>query len=344
MSPDFLSPQKNNSIFLVSSDEPLFIRDYLDATRKAFRSAGFEDIQTLYVEQGFDWAEQSSSSTMSLFSLQTLKIYQFYSSKPGVAGAKGITELCEKTNPDEVVLLVMPKLDSKTKNSAWCKKVKQAGALIELKPVYANQLTAWISQRAQQKTLNLSPDAARFLADRTEGNLLAADQELEKLMLLFPASDQLSLENVATSAAHQARFSQYDLADCCLSGDHKRALKILNNQRAEGVASLTLLNVLKSSLDIVSRVKHVVNDAQKLAKLWLQLRVWDSKKRMYLQAANRLSVQHINDLIQQCAMIDRIEKGQQTNHPSYVKLKPKSADEQGLELLELVNNFSGLKI
>jgi len=344
VSTDFLSPQQNNRLVLLSSDEPLLIRDYLDATRKAFRVAGFEDIQTLYVEQGFDWVEQSSSSNMSLFSLQSLKIYQFYSAKPGVSGAKGIAELCEQDNPDEVIILVMPKLDTKAKNSAWCKKVKQAGLLVELKPVYANQLTAWITQRAQSKALNLSPDAARFLADRTEGNLLAADQELEKLLLLFPAGEQLSLDNIATSAANQARFSQYDLADCCLNGDYKRAVKIYNNQRAEGVANLTLLNVLKTSLDVVSRVKHVVNDAQKLAKLWLQLRVWDSKKRMYLQAANRLSVDHINDLMQQCALVDRLEKGQQPNHPNYVKLKPKPVNDDGLELLELVNNFSGLRI
>ena len=343
MSIDLLTPSPNTSIALVSSDEPLLIRDYLDATRQSFRQAGFEDVKTLHVEQGFDWQAQEGSSNMSLFSTQSLTIYQFYSSKPGVAGAKGIAELCEQANAEEVVILSMPKLDAKTKNSAWCKNLKKHGQLVELKPVYANQLVSWLTTRSQQKGLNLAPDAIRFLADRTEGNLLAADQEMEKLLLIFSAGEALSLEQVATSVANQARFSQYELADCCLSGDRKRAVKILKNQQAEGVVNLTLMNALKGSVDILSRVKPVINNAQLLSKVWLQNRVWDSKKRLYTQAANRLSGDQIDDLIRLCAKIDRVEKGQQRHHPSYVKLKPISTDVHNLDMLELVNNFSGIR-
>ncbi len=343
MSLESLSPTPSTAIILLSSDEPLLIRDYLDATRKGFRSAGFEDIKTLYVEQGFDWQAQEGSSNMSLFSMQSLTIYQFYSAKPGVAGAKGIAELCKQASADDVIILSMPKLDTKTKNSAWCKNIKKVGQIIELKPIYANQLITWLTQRSQQKGLNLAPDAIRFLADRTEGNLLAADQELEKLLLIFAAGEALSLEQVATSVANQARFTQYELADCCLLGDAKRAVKILKNQQAEGVANLTLMNALKGNVDILSRVKPVLNNAQLLAKVWLQLRVWDSKKRLYTQAANRLTGDQINGLIQQCAKIDRIEKGQQRRHPNYVKLKPLSADLDNLDMLELVNSFCGLR-
>lgn len=340
---DSLSPSQNPTIVLVSSDEPLLIRDYLDATRLAFRSAGYEEIKTHYVEQGFDWQTQEGSSNMSLFSTLALTIYQFYSAKPGVAGAKGIAELCENANNEDVIVLAMPKLDAKTKNSAWCKNLKKSGQIVELKPVYSNQLVNWLSSRAQLKGLSLAPDAVRFLADRTEGNLLAADQELEKLLLLFDLGEPLNLEQVAQSVANQARFTQYELADCCLLGDSRRALKILKNQQAEGVANLTLMNALKTNIDIVSKVKQVVNNAQLLAKLWQQLRVWDSKKRLYLQAVNRLSVDDINGLIQQCAKIDRVEKGQQHNHPVYVKLKPQAANVQNLDMLELINNFCGIR-
>jgi len=343
VSVDFLAPSPSTSIVLVSSDEPLLIRDYLDATRVSFRQAGFEEIKTLYVEQGFDWQEQQGSNNMSLFSMLSLTIYQFYSAKPGVAGAKGIAELCEQANGEDVVILSMPKLDTKTKNSAWCKKIKKHGHIVELKPVYANQLVPWLSTRSQQKGLNLAPDAIRFLADRTEGNLLAADQEMEKLLLIFDAGEALSLQQVATSVANQARFTQYELADCCLSGDRKRAVKILKNQQAEGVVNLSLMNALKGSIDILSKVKPVINNAQLLSKVWLQNRVWDTKKRLYTQAANRLSIEQIDALIRLCAKIDRVEKGQQRHHPSYVKLKPISPDLHHLDMLELVNNFSGIR-
>ncbi len=340
---DFISPSSPANIILLSSDEPLLIRDYLDATRRAFRDAGFEEVKTLHVEKGFDWEAQEGSSNMSLFSSLSLTIYQFYSSKPGVAGAKGIAELCEQACAEDIIILSMPKLDARTKNSAWCKNIKKSGTLIELKPVYANQLVGWLTQRAQNKGLNLSHDAIRFLADRTEGNLLAADQELEKLLLIHAQNESLSLEQVAKSVANQARFTQFELADCCLMGDRKRALKILKNQQAEGVVNLSLMNALKGSIDVLSRVKSVINDAQALAKVWLQLRVWDSKKRLYTQAANRLSSDQIDALIQLCAKIDRVEKGQQRSYPNYVKLKPISADVYDLYMLELVNNFSGLR-
>ncbi len=343
MSIAFFAPQSSVSIILVSSDEPLLMRDYLEGTRRAFRDAGFEEVKTLHVEQGFDWQAQEGSSNMSLFSMLSLTIYQFYSAKPGVEGAKAIAGLCERASPEDVIVLAMPKLDARTKNSAWCKYIKKQGELVELKPVYPNQLSAWLMQRAQQKGLDLSHDAVRFLADRTEGNLLAADQELEKLLLVFPLGASLSLEQVASSIAHQERFTHFELADTCLRGDRKRALKILKNQRAEGVVNLALLSALKNSLEVLNRVKLVLHDAQLLAKLWLKIHVWESKKRLYLQAANRLSLEQIEDLMQLCAKIDRMEKGQQRNHPYYVKLKPVSTNAYHLDMLELVNNFSGLK-
>lgn len=339
MSAKFLSPSQNPTIILVSSDEPLLLRDYLDATRHAFRAAGFDEIKTYHIEQGFDWQAQQGCLNMSLFSVLTLTLYQFYSAKPGVEGAKGIAELCEQANPEDVILLAMPKLDAKSKNSVWCKNIKKVGQIVELKPIYANQLVAWLSTRSQLKGLNLAPDAIRFLADRTEGNLLAAEQELEKLLLLFDAGEALSLEQVANSVANQARFTQYELADCCLLGDSRRAVKILKSQLAEGVANLTLMNALKTNIDIVSKVKKVVNNAQMLAKIWQQLRVLDFKKRLYLQAVRRLSVADIEGLIQQCAKIDRVEKGQQQHHPSYVKVKPLAADSTRLDMLGLINDF-----
>lgn len=343
MSDEFIAPKQNHSIVLLSSDEPLLLRDYLDKTRAAFREAGYDDIQTYSVEQGFDWQAQSSTPNMSLFSTQSLKIYQFFSSKPGVAGAKAITELCERANLDERIILLMPKLDAKAKNAAWCKQLKKYGQVIELKPIYANQLVGWVMKRAQEKKLDLSPDAGRFLADRTEGNLLATDQELEKLALLHGEGEHLSLQQVAHSVANQARYSHFELADCCLAGDRKKAIRILKNQQAEGVANLTLMNLLKTNLELISRVKHAAHNAQMLNGVWTQARVWESKKSLYLQAANRLSVNDIDGLIQQCALIDRMEKGQQRNFPQYVKLKPMATDLPALEMLELVNNFSGNK-
>lgn len=342
MSLDCLLPTQNSTIALISSDELLLLRDYLDKTRLAFREAGFEDIQTHYIEPGFDWEAQSASSNMSLFSILSLTIYYFFSAKPGIVGARAIAELCEKANPEDVILLVMPKLDASAKKSAWLKKVQKAGQFVELKPIYSNQLVGWLEQRAQFKQFSISHDAARFLADRTEGNLLAADQELEKLTLLFDGNEELSLDQVAESVANQSRFSNFELADCCLRGDSRKAVKVLLSQQAEGVANLALLGTLKNYIEQLAQVIGVLGNPQALQQVWRQTRIWDTKQNLYINAAKRLGPIRIEKLLAQCALIDRKEKGQEVHPIAHAKLKPISADIEDQEMLKLIHDFSGM--
>lgn len=340
---DYFSPNNQKAVALVTSPEPLLLRDFVDATKDEFRNHQFDDIQNFYIEQGFDWDEQSASESLSLFSQKILKIYNFYSSKPGVVGAKAIQELSESAHQENIILFVMPKLEGNSRNSAWLKKIKKLGQVIELKPVYNNQLPQWVSNRAQQKGLNLAMDAAHFIADSTEGNLLSADQELEKLTLLFDEGELLSLEKVTQSVANQARYTAFELVDSCLLGNVSKAVKIYKKQKAEGVADLAMMMPLKTALEVLSQLKALQHSPQALNQLWQKMRIWDAKKRLYQQAASRLNVSQIDFLLQQCALLDRLEKGQQRSHLYAQKLRPVATDIDRQEMLELVTNFSGLK-
>ncbi len=321
-------------IYLLSSDEPLLLREWLDAARKSLQQQGFEEILTHSIEQGFDWdGLLQESQSLSLFSEKKCHILRFASNRPGQVGAKYIAELCAAPAQDTVFILVMPKLDLASRNSAWLKKIKQAGEVCELKPVYVNQLPQWISQRASAKGLQLDHQAAMLLADMTEGNLLATDQELEKLALSVEPGTQLGIDQIEQSISRSSRFNHYLLADACLAGQLKRAHKILHGLQQEGVAPVQILYALQGALEVLLQLKLAQQKNQLNANVWKALRVWSSKQRLYTQALSRLGYRQIEQCLRSCAELDRINKGQQ--QPAYP-----GAD--WMALAAVVEQFAGL--
>jgi DNA polymerase-3 subunit delta len=322
------------AIYLLSSDEPLLLREWLDAARKSLQQQGFEEIISHSVEQGFDWdGLLQEGMSLSLFSSKKCHILRFASNRPGQVGAKFIAQLCAALAEDTVFILVMPKLDMAAKNSAWMKKISKAGEVCELKPVYSNQLPQWISQRAAAKGLQLDQQGAMLLADMTEGNLLATDQELEKLALQFEPGAVLGLEQIEQSISRSSRFTHYLLADACLAGQLKRAHKILHGLQQEGIVPVQILYALQGALEVLLQLKLAQQKGQLNANTWKALRVWSSKQRLYTQALSRLGYRQIEQCLRSCAQLDRINKGQQ--QPSYP-----GADWMALAFI--VEQFSGL--
>ena len=300
------------SFYLLSSDEPLLLRDWLDAARKALRGQGFEEISSQQVEAGFDWdGLLQDSQSLSLFSEKKCHVLRFNGNKPGQVGAKYIGQLCDAQPEDRVFILVMSKLDQATKNSAWLKRFIKVGELCELRPVYANELTNWVSQRARSKGISLDHQAAMYLADLTEGNLLATDQELEKLTLAFSPNTSLDLEQIDQSISRSARYTHYLLVDACLAGKSVRAMKILQGLQQEGFQPIQIQYALHSALEVLLQLKQAQQNNQLNASLWKTLRIWQAKQALYSRALARLSVAQIERFLQSCATLDRINKGQQ---------------------------------
>lgn len=321
-------------LYLVSSDEPLLLRDWIDQARKLLHEQGYEEIISHQVETGFDWGGLlDDSMSLSLFSSRRCHIIRFNSSKPGQPGAKFITQICEHPPEDSLFILVMPRLDPASKNSAWAKKIQKCGELCEIKPVYPNELASWIAQRALAKGISLDQQAALYLADLTEGNLLATDQELEKLALAFAPNSQLNLSQIDQTIARSARYTHFLLVDACLAGKGVRALKILQGLQQEGLQPVQILFALQSALEVLMQLKLAQQQNQLNAGLWQSLRIWQSKQRLYLAALSRLSLAQIERFVQSCATLDRVNKGQQ--QPSYP-----DADWQAMK--RLVNAFAGL--
>jgi DNA polymerase-3 subunit delta len=326
--------QNSTSLYLLCGDEPLLLRDWLDSARDSLKRSGFEDIQSYSTDTGFDWDDLLQEiGSPSLFADKKCRVIRMPNGKPGQQGSKIIQALCDDLPDDTIFIFVVPKLDRSSKNSSWFKRLQQVGEIVELQAVYSNQLVDWLIQRARQKSFSIDLESAAFLAERTEGNLLAADQELEKLSIRFSGQNELTFEVIEESVAQSSRYNHFVLVDACLAGNGKRAMKVLNSLIAEGYVTTQLLWALQSALQQLTSLKQAQVCGRISARLWQDLRIWSSKQRLFEGAMTRLGIDQIERLLQGCAKLDRIGKGQQDAEFTHV---------DWLQMKSLISEFCGV--
>jgi len=328
--------QNPSPLYLLSSNEPLLIRDWLDDARQSLRETGFDDIQNLVTDTSFDWGKLlEEGDMMSLFASKKCRIVTIVNGKPGQKGGKAIQTLCDNLSEDTMYIFVVPGLDRQGKNASWFKKLQKVGEVVELAPVYANELVGWIKQRANSKGLDIDQQSAAFLAERTEGNLLAADQELEKLSIRFADETSIDFDTIEESVSQSARYNHFVLVDACLAGKPARALKILTSLQTEGYVTTQIRWAIQSALEQLSGLKLAQSNGNLGDRVWQAMRIWRNKQRLYQTALSRLSAPQIERLLQSCATLDRVGKGQQdADFP----------EQDWLQLRSLISLFSGLNL
>jgi DNA polymerase-3 subunit delta len=226
--------------YLVSGDEGLLVGEAADAIRARVKRAGFDEREVHFIERVADWdAVRAASNNLSLFGSRKLIELRLPSGKPGTGGSKAIVELLEDASPDNVYLMITGKLERESQSAAWVKAFESTGAWLPIWPVEVARLPQWLRARAAKLDLELDDDAVRFIVERTEGNLLAAQQELEKLRLLAPAAAKerarIDLAAAQAGIGDSARYDVFQLGEAALGGDVPRALRILAGLRSEGV-------------------------------------------------------------------------------------------------------------
>jgi DNA polymerase III subunit delta len=226
--------------YLVSGDEGLLVGEAADAIRARVKRAGFDEREVHFIERVADWeAVRASSNNLSLFGSRKLIELRLPSGKPGVGGSNAIVALLENASPDNVFLMITGKLERESQGAAWVKAFEAAGAWLPIWPIEVSRLPQWLRARAVTLDLELDDDAVRFIVERTEGNLLAAQQELEKLRLLAPANlvgkFRIDLATAQAGIGDSARFDVFQLGEAALAGDVPRGLRILAGLRSEGV-------------------------------------------------------------------------------------------------------------
>jgi len=302
-------------IYLVSGDEPLQLNEATDALRAAARAQGYSEREVLQVETGFDWsALAAAGSNLSLFAERRLIELRMPSGKPGDAGSKALSAYAAAATLDNLLLISCGKLDKQQQKSKWFTALEGAGAVIQIWPVEPPALPGWIGQRLRSRGLQPTVEAAQLLAERVEGNLLAAAQEVEKLALLCGAGP-LDAEQVRSAVADSARYDVFELADTALAGDGARCARVLEGLRGEGDEPVLILWALVREVRALAQIAAGQAGGTPLDTLLQQHKVWDKRKPLYLAALKRHNLRRWRALLRRAARLDRICKGAEPGNP-----------------------------
>ncbi len=297
------------SLYVIHGEALLLAIEAADAVRAAAREAGYAEREVLVAEQGFKWAElRNSAQSMSLFSSRKVIDLRIPSGKPGVEGAQALQDHCENLNPDTLTLISLPRLDGTATKSKWFTALEQHGVVVSADEVPLGALPAWIATRLKRQSQSADADTLAFLAQRVEGNLLAAFQEIQKLALLFPAGP-LSFEQVKDSVMDVARYDVFKLSEAMLTGDAARFARILDGLRAEGTATVLILWAIAEDIRALAKVARAVQQGGNLAGALRDARVWGIRQKLVERAVRRFTPTFAERALRQAAQIDRLVKG-----------------------------------
>ena len=307
--------QPLSPLYLVSGDEPFQMDEACNAIRAAALQQGYSDRQVMHVDKQFDWHSLAASAdALSLFAEKRVIELRLPTAKPGDAGAKALVAYTENPPQDTLLLIVAGKLESAQTRSKWFKALEQSGVVIQIWPVEAKQLPQWIRQRMQLRGMQPTDEAVQLLADRVEGNLLAADQELEKLLLLT-GGGAVDAEQVAAAVSDSARYDVFSLVDTALLGESARSVHILQGLRAEGLEPPIILWALARELRSLVNMAQAMQQGSSVEQVLAQYRVWDKRKAPVRAALQRHNSRRLQGLLWQCGDIDRMIKGLAAGKP-----------------------------
>ena len=308
-------------LYTVWGDEPLLAQEAADAIRTAARAAGCgeREVHTV-VGQHFDWSGLlGAAMAMSLFSARQLIELRIPSGKPGKEGSAALQRYCEALSDDVVTIVQLPRLDRTQQTSAWFMALDSAGVTVRVDPVDRKALPQWIAQRlaAQQQRVQGGETGQRtlaFFADRIEGNLLAAHQEIQKLGLLYPAGE-LGFEQIEAAVLNVARYDVFKLGEAVLAGQVARALRMLDGLRAEGEAAVLVHWTLAEDIRGLKRVKDAVAAGKPLPMALREARVWGAKERLFERVLPLLTEHSVAQLLEAAHICDGLVKG--LKHPGW---------------------------
>lgn len=296
--------------YLVTGDEHLLVQEILDAIRAAARAQGFGTRDLFVQTTGFDWSELSAAGgNMSLFAERQIIELRLPTGKPGVKGSAAIAEFAANAGEDILFIVSAPKLDRNAAKAKWASALDQQGAVVQVWPVSPRDLPGWINARMKQARLQPDRDAVQLIADRVEGNLLAAQQEIEKLRLLH-GEGSITAENVDAAVADSSRFDVYKLVDAAVGGNPSRALRILNGVRSEGVEPVIVMWALTRELRTLANLADSIRNGTDLSSAMRQARVWQNRQGLVRACIGRHQSGDFYTLLKRSRDADAAAKGQ----------------------------------
>jgi DNA polymerase-3 subunit delta len=302
-------------VYLIAGPELLLVQEGRDAVLRAAAAAGFEEREVIEVDQRFDWDRLGAASAApSLFASRRVLDLRLPTGKPGRDGGKVLSEWAAQPDPDTLLVVSCEQWDASSRKAKWAQAMDRAGTRVDIWPIRPAELPRWIAQRMQQAGLAPDREAVMVLAERLEGNLLAAQQEIDKLALSKgqgPVSAQDVLDAVATSA----RFDAFLLLDRILEGNLADGLRIALGLRRTGVPIQMITGALASGLRTVEAYRQAMAGGENEAAVFRRLNVWQSRQGALRGAARRLNGKRLAEAWSRLSELDRQSKGRASGDP-----------------------------
>ncbi|PSJ80602.1 DNA polymerase III subunit delta [Neisseria iguanae] len=297
-------------LYVIHGEEELLRIEALDTLRTAARQQGYLNREMHTAENNFDWNEWlQSAGGMGLFA--DLKLLELYipNGKPGKNGGEALQHFAQQLPEDTVTVIMLPKLEKAQTQAKWFGALAANGVMLEAKAVGVSALPAWVRGRLKKWDLEIENDALALFAERVEGNLLAAKQEIDKLALLHPKGHLLSMADAEAAVANVARFDVFQLAGAWMKGDVQRVVRLLDGLEAGGEEPVLLLWAVAEDIRTLIRLTAALKQGQNVQSLRNSLRLWGEKQTLAPMAANRIPISRLLEALQTCAKIDRMIKG-----------------------------------
>lgn len=303
-------PQQLNSlapIYIISGDEVLLCQEAADHVRKACQAHGVTERLRFVADAQFDWQDViNENQSLSLFAER--RLFDIQIDKLSEKHSKALSQLGQSLTQDNVILLTLPKLDSRTQKAKWFTQLESQGVFTQLWPIEGRRLPQWVQQRAKASSITLSSEAAGLLCERGEGNLLALAQEIEKLVLSFGENCHIDVEQIMDVVADSSRYSVYDLSDRILMGQTQQALHCLDQLLAEGVEPNIILWLLNRETQTLTNLLHA-SQKMSLRQACQAQRIWDKRVAFYQSAMSRHNAITLPYMQNYLALIDKSIKG-----------------------------------
>ena len=301
---------KLQPLYVIHGEEDLLRVEALDKLRATAKQQGYLNREVYTVDNAFDWNEMlASANSMGLFADLKLMEIHIPNGKPGKTGGEALLSLAENLPDDTVTVVMLPKLEKAQTQAKWFATMARQGVVLEAKAVSGNALPAWIKGRLKNAGLDIEADALTLFAERVEGNLLAAKQEIDKLALLHPSGSIISVADAELAVANVARFDVFQLSSAWMKGDAVRTLHLLEGLEAEGEEPVLLLWAVAEDIRTLIRLAAAFKQGQSVQSVRNSLRLWGDKQTLAPLAVKRLSVSRLIGALQECARIDRMIKG-----------------------------------
>ncbi len=296
-------------VYLVTGNEPLQKLEAVSQIRLSARKAGFKERVVFDVDKNFQWSVlENEIRSNSLFSSKRLIELRMVAPKPGKEGAKVLSQFFQAPTSDIILLISANALDSSVKNAKWQKLLASVGTVVPIWPINSDQIPRWLNARLKRANLSVNQQGIGVLANRVEGNLLAAVQAIELLQLLHgPGS--ISAEQIDAAISDSSRFDVFNLVEACLSGDLAQSVKTLETLKHEGVPEVLVLWAITREVRLMCEIGWELSQGNSFGQIAKSRRIWDKRAQQLSRAIKRLRLQRCRQLLSQCLEAEKVIKG-----------------------------------